>query len=218
MALLKAVSKGFWAVGNIGVSEDIRPEEAKHIRYLNIGTFLFCIINLGYFFQSLVDEKSPLIMTFSLISISVLCLVVYVFHMLGRYNTARMYCFLLFFASTLFIYPLTGKEVVDHYFIFVAIAYSFLLFPRKEKVSMTIIIALAIACYLAIMVLYEHVEPIYHLDQSALNLWNQILLYILFIVFIVFMISGRYFTVKTEDSLMEERKKVEEMAALLKIP
>jgi class 3 adenylate cyclase len=216
MAFPNTVSRGFWAIGNIGLTSDIRPEEAKHIRYLNIGTFLLCMINLGYFFQSLVDERTPLIIAIAQISTSVLCLLVYMFHMLARYNTGRIYCFLLYYASALFVYPLTGKEVVDHYFIFVAIAYSFLVFPRKEKVSMTIIIALAFACYLAIMVLYEHVEPVYHLDQSTLNLGNQILLYILFIVFIVFMISGRYFTVKTEDSLMEEREKVEEMAALLK--
>jgi class 3 adenylate cyclase len=216
MVLLNAVSKGFWAVGNIGVSAEVRPEEAKHIRYLNIGTFLFCIINLGYFFQGLVDENAPIIIAIAQICTAVLCLLVYMFHTLGRYNTARIYCFLLFYAACLFIYPLSGKEVVDHYFVFVAIAYSFLVFPRKERVSMTVIIVLGFICYLTIMVLYEHVEPVLQLDQSALNLGNQILLYILFIVFIVFMISGRYFTVKTEKSLMEERDKVEEMAALLK--
>jgi class 3 adenylate cyclase len=216
MALLDVISRGFWAVGNIGVAPEIRPEEAKHIRYLNIGTFLFGVINLGYFFQSLVDEKTPALMAMARIFTSVLCLLVYIFHNLGRYNTARIYCFLLFYASALFMYPLSGKEVVDQYFIFTAIAYSFLVFPRTKKVSMTIIIALGVICYFVILVLYQHVEPAVQLDQSALNLANQINLYIMLIIFIVFMISGRYFTVKTEDSLMAEREKVEEMAAVLK--
>jgi class 3 adenylate cyclase len=216
MALLDVIGRGFWAVGNIGVAPEIRPEEAKHIRYLNIGTFLFGVINLGYFFQSLVDEKTPALMAMARIFTSVLCLLVYIFHNLGRYNTARIYCFLLFYASALFMYPLSGKEVVDQYFIFTAIAYSFLVFPRTKKVSMTIIIALGVICYFVILVLYQHVEPAVQLDQSALNLANQINLYIMLIIFIVFMISGRYFTVKTEDSLMAEREKVEEMAAVLK--
>ena len=213
---MDAVSKGFWAVGNVGVAPEVRPEEAKHIRYLNIGTFLFAIINLGYFFQSLADERTPAIMAAAQISTSVLCLLVYIFHSLSRYNTARIYCFLLFYTSALFMYPLSGKEVVDHYFIFTAIAYAFLVFPRKEKGSMTIIIGLGVICYLVILVLYQYVEPAVVFDQSAVDLANQVLLYIMLVMFIVFMISGRYFTVKTEDSLMEEREKVEEMAALLK--
>ncbi len=115
MALLNTASKGFWAIGDIGITADIRPEEAKHIRYLNIGTFLFCIINLGYFFQSVTGEKT-FILGIAQISTSVLCLLVYIFNMLGRYNAARIYCFLLFYVIALFTYPLSGREVVDHYF------------------------------------------------------------------------------------------------------
>ena len=215
MSLLDTVNKGFWAIGNIGITPDIRPEEAKHIRYLNIGTFLLCIINLGYFFQSIADEKT---FTIGIIQIfaSILCLLVYKFHMLGRYNTARIYLFLLYYVVALFVYPFTGKEVVDHYFIFTAIGYSFLVFPRTEKGLMITIIILGFICYFVTFVLYENVEPVFIPDQSSLNLHNQILLYIILAIFIVFMMSGKYFTDKMEDTLMEEREKLSEMAALLK--
>ena len=71
-------------------------------------------------------------------------------------------------------------------------------------------------CYLVILVLYEHVEPAFKLEQSALALQNQILLYIIFAVFIIFMMSGKNFVDKTEDSLRAEREKLAEMASLLK--
>jgi len=215
MAFIDAVSKGFWAILDIGITQDIRPEETKHIRYLNIGTFLMGVINLGFFFQSLAIDI-PAITPITQISTSALCIVVFILNMLGRYSAARVFCFLIFYSAALVTYPLGGKEIVDHYFIFIAIGYAFLIFPRHEKGLMTTIIISGFACYIAIMVLYEYVEPIAHIDQSSIILQNQLLLYVIFIIFIVFMISGRYFVVKTEDSLLEEREKVEEMAALLK--
>ena len=100
MAFPDTISKAYWAVGNIGVTPDIRPEEAKHIRYFNIGTFLIITINLGYFLKDLPDEEAP-VRAIAQISTAVLCLLVYVFHIQGRYNTARIYGFLLFYAENL---------------------------------------------------------------------------------------------------------------------
>jgi len=216
MAFLNMVGKGFWAIGNIGVTPDIRPEEAKHIQYFNIGMFLMMVINLFYFFQTVTAERTPMIIPIAQISSSVLVLLVFIFHKLSRYSTARIYGFLLFYANALILHSLSGKDVVDHYFIFIAIGYAFLVFPRKEKGLMTTMIISAFICYLAIMVLYEYVEPVGRFDQSALAIQNQILLYIVFIIFIVFMIAARNFTDRTEDSLIKEREKLAEMATLLK--
>ena len=168
------------------------------------------------FFQGLADEKIAIIIPIANISASALSLLVYILQMLGRYNTARIYLFSLFYALTLFSYPLSGKDVVDHYFVFTPMAYSFLIFPRENKGSMTLIIALGFICYLAIIVLYQHVEPVFHLDKSALALQNQILIYTVIIVFILGMMCAKYLVNKTEDSLMKEREKLSEMASLLK--
>jgi hypothetical protein len=84
------VGKGFWAIGNIGVSPDIRPEEAKHIQYFNIGMFLMMVINLFYFSLTVTDERTPMIIPIAQISTSVLCLLVYMFHKLGSFTTARI--------------------------------------------------------------------------------------------------------------------------------
>ena len=215
MVFMDTVNKGFWAVCNIGVTPRVRPEEAKHIQYFNICTFLIIIINLGFFLKDLPDEKAPLTGAVQ-IATAVLCLLVYVFHSLGRYNTARIYGFLLFYAENLITSPLSGKDVVDHYFVFVAIAYAFLVFPRKEKRLMTAMILLGLICYVSDLVLYEHMEPTRLLDHTALVRKNQIILYLIFFAFTFFMISGRSFTNKTEDMLMKEREKLSEMADLLK--
>jgi len=216
MAFLNKVSEGFRAIWDIGITPDIRPEEVKHIRFVNIGAFLLCVTNLFFFFLGLADEKTTNIIPIANISTSALSLLVYKFQVLGRYNTARIYLFSLFYALTLFSYPLSGKDIVDHYFVFTPIAYSFVVFPRREKASMIITILTGFICYLAIMVLYEHVEPAFHLDESTLALQNQIIIYTVFMVFILGMMSAKYLVNKTEDSLMEEREKLSEMASLLK--
>ena len=216
MALLDMIIKGFRHIWDIGVSPDIRPEEIKHIRFANIGAFLLCVINVGFFIQGLIDEKTDIIIPIANISTSALSLLVYKFQMLGRYNTARIYLFSLFYALALFTYPLSGKAVVDHYFILTPIAYSFVMFPRSEKASMIITILTGFICYLVIMMLYQHVEPVFHIDESALAQQNQIIIYTVFIVFILGMMSAKYLVNKTEDSLMEEREKLSDMASLLK--
>jgi class 3 adenylate cyclase len=216
MALLNTIWKGFWAIGEIGITPDVRPEEAKHIRLLNMGFLLFVVINLAYSFQGLTDEKTPVVEPIVQISGVVLCLLIYVFNRLGRYNTARIYGMSLYYAQALILYSLSGSSVVDHYFFFAAIAYSFLIFPRKEKRLMTITIIFGFVCYIANLFLYEYVEPAYLLDQSVLNLRNQVLLYVVFMVFIILTMFGRRFMDKTEDSLAEERKKLSEMSAVLK--
>jgi class 3 adenylate cyclase len=216
MAILKMVGKGFWAIGEIGITPDVRPEEAKHIRLLNMGFLLFVVINLAYSFQGLTDEKTPVVIPIVQISGVVLCLLIYAFNRLGRYNTARVYGMSLYYVQALILYPLSGRSVVDHYFFFTAIAFSFLIFPRKEKRLMTITIIFGFVCYVATLFLYEYVEPASQVDPSTLDFQNQVLLYVVFLLVIVLMMFGRRFMDKTEDSLAEEREKLAEMSALLK--
>jgi class 3 adenylate cyclase len=216
MAILKMVGKGFWAIGEIGITPDVRPEEAKHIRLLNMGFLLFVVINLAYSFQGLTDEKTPVVIPIVQISGVVLCLLIYAFNRLGRYNAARVYGMSLYYVQALILYPLSGRSVVDHYFFFTAIAFSFLIFPRKEKRLMTITIIFGFVCYVATLFLYEYVEPASQVDPSTLDFQNQVLLYVVFLLVIVLMMFGRRFMDKTEDSLAEEREKLAEMSALLK--
>jgi class 3 adenylate cyclase len=216
MALVNWIQKSFWAIGEIGITRDLRPEEAKHIRLLNFGMILLGVLNMGWFFQSLAHEKTGIIIPIAQISTAVLCLPVYIFHMLGRYNTARVYGMFLFYTCALVIYSFSGKEIVDHYFIFTAIGATFLIFPRKEKKLMALTIIAGFVCYLAILFLYEHVEPAIQVDPSTLNLRNQVLLYCIFMVFIVLMMLGKRYMDKTEDSLIEEHEKLADMTVLLK--
>ncbi len=217
MRFVDTATKAFRAIPNIGVTPDIRPEEAKHIKYLNAGFALMVIINLAYFFQSLFAEKLPFIIPLGQLSGAVLCLLVFGFNQFGRYTTARVYGFLLFYANGLLLFTLSGKEVLDHYLIFISIGYAFFVFPKKEKGLMVFIIVSGVICYLAILVLYEYVTPVSQADLgAAARRANQVLLYTVFLVFIVLMMSGRYFTEQMENSLMQEREKLAEMGALLK--
>ena len=216
MVLLNAVSRRFRSIWNIGVTPDIRPEEVKHIRYTNIGAFILCVINIAAFIQGLADDRIAIIFPIANISVSALSLVVYALNMSGRYNAARIYLFLVFYALALFTYPLSGKEIVDHYFLFTPIAYSFLVFPREKKGSIALIIVLGFICYFAIMVLYQHVEPVFQLDKSSMALQNQFIIYSVILIFILGMMAAKYLVNKTEDSLAEERKKLAEMAEVLK--
>jgi adenylate cyclase len=216
MEFLDTTTKAFRAIPNIGVTPDIRPEEAKHIKYLNIGFALMVIINLAYFLQNLVTEEAPLIIPLGQFSGAVLCLLVFVLNRLGHFTAARVYGFLLFYANGLLLFTLSGKEIVDHYMIFISIGYAFFVFPKKEKGLLGFIIVLGVICYLTILFLYEYVVPVSPADPNFAVKANRVLLHIVFLVFIVLMISGRYFTEQMENSLMQEREKLTEMSALLK--
>jgi adenylate cyclase len=215
MTIWNTVARAWWAIGNIGVTPDIRPEEAKHIQYFNIGTFLIVVLNIAFYAKDLPDEKSSIPALAQLVT-AALCLLVYVFHKQGRYNLGRMYGFLIFYLENLVTCPLSGKEVVDHFFIFAAIAYAFLVFPKKEGGSLAVILILGVICYVVIQILYEYTEPIRPLDPSEIASKNRIILYTIFFAFTIFMIAGRNFVNKTEDLLMKERERLKEMADLLK--
>ena len=216
MVLLDKATKAFRAISNIGITPEIRPEEAKHIRYLNIGFSLVVFINLAYFFQGLIDAKTPGIFLLAWPTVSILCFLVFIFNKLGRYTVARVYGFLLFYANCLFFFPLSGKNVVDHYMIFTSFGYAFLVYPRKEKNLLALNIILGIICYFTILVLYEYIPPVVQTDPSDLKIQNQVLIYVILFLFVIFMISGKLFTDEMEDSLMKEREKLAEMSTLLK--
>jgi len=216
MRLLDTITQAFRSIPDIGITPELRPEDAKHIRYLNIGFSLMLVINLAYFFQGLTDAQTPIILQVANLIVSTLCVLVFIFNMRGRYTTARVYGFLLYYASCLFFFPLSGNAVHDHYMIFISLGYAFLVFPRKENKLMALIIILGIICYFAVLVLYEHIAPATQTDPLAVKIQNQVTIYITLILFIIFMISGKYFTDQMEDSLADERYKLAEMGSLLK--
>lgn len=135
MGLFDTITKAFRSIPDIGVRPELRPEEAKHIRYLNIGFALCALINLAFAIQGLTHPNIPPIMFLGQFMLAILTLPVFIFNAHGRYTAARVYGFLLFYASTLFFFPLSGKGVVDHYLWFTAVGYAFLVFPRREKVT-----------------------------------------------------------------------------------
>ena len=95
MVLLDKATKAFRAIPNIGITPDIRPEEAKHIRYLNIGFSLMVFINLAYFFQGLIDTKTPGIFLLAWPTVSILCFLVFIFNKLGQGIRNRTIWFIL---------------------------------------------------------------------------------------------------------------------------
>lgn len=216
MSPFTLIQKAFWAIGDIGVAPGTRPEEIKHIRFLNIGVLFLAIISAGWFLQGLMDEKISLIKPMvQLINIP-MCGIVYFLQIRRWHTAARIYSFLLFYGVTLSLYPLSGIEIIDHYFIFTGIASAFLVFPRREKRLMVSSIILGFLCYLGVLGLYTYIVPAYTKAPPDVNLTNQIILYNIFIIFFIFMLAGRYFNDKTEVALMEEREKSAEMTTLLK--
>ena len=210
------VLKVLKAIPNIGVTPDIRPEEVKHIQYVNIGFSLLAATNLGFFIPELIAAKTLFIIPLAQLSFAILCIPVFILNRLRWYTLARVYGFLLFYANCFFIFPLSGKEVADHYFVFTAFGYAFFVFPRRQKALMIAVIILGILCYAAILVQYEHVEPVLKANLAAAKMGNQVIFYVIMLAFIILMVSGKYFMDEMEDSLKEEREKIAEMSSLLK--
>jgi len=216
MGLSDTITNAFRSIPDIGVTPDLRPEDAKHIRYLNIGFSLLVFINLAYFLQGLTDAQTHFILLIIWPTIAALAVMVFIFNKRGRYTTARLFGFMLFYANCLVVFPLSGKDVADHYLIFISFGFAFLVYPRREKNLLALNIILGVLCYFTILVLYEYIPPATQVDPLALKIQNQVIIYITLILFVIFMISGRYFTDQMEDSLAEERHKLTEMSSLLK--
>ncbi|MEE8541034.1 MAG: adenylate/guanylate cyclase domain-containing protein [Desulfobacterales bacterium] len=216
MAIFKLIRTAFWAIGNIGITKDTPPTEKKHISFLNIGILFFGLVCLAWFLGNLTNEKvAPIESTVYILGF-VLCMLVYPLQLWHHYNAARIYSFFLFYTLTLFLFPLSGKLIVDHYFIFTGIASAFLVFPRNQKKLMIAMIILGGICYFAVWVLYEYVTPLYQVSPSAVSRRNWIILINIFIIFFIFMMSGRSFTERTENNLIKEHEKLAEMTTLLK--
>jgi class 3 adenylate cyclase len=174
------------------------------------------VFGLAWFFVNLMDENVNIILPFVEIFVVVLCVPYYLLSRAGRHDAARIYGMFLFFTAGLFTYTYSGKDIVDHYWILVGIACCFLIFPRDKKRWIIMTILYGFVCYIAILVLYKYAAPTSGMDQSALDLKNQVTFYTIFGLFIVLMMLGRYFADKTEDALVKEREKVADMAELLK--
>lgn len=216
MALFKLIRTAFWAIGNIGITKDTPPTEKKHISFLNIGILFFGLVCLAWFLGNLTNEKvTPIEPTVHILGF-MLCMLVYPLHLRHHYNAARIYSFFLFYALTLFLFPLSGKRIVDHYFIFTGIASAFLVFPRTQKRLMIAMIIFGVICYFAVWALYEYVIPLYQVSPSAVSRRNWFILYNIFIIFFILMMSGRSFTERTENDLIKEHEKLAEMTTLLK--
>ncbi len=216
MALLSLVRKPFWTIGDIGITKDTPPMEKKHIRFLNIGILFFGIICLAWFLGNLTNEEfAPIESTVHILGF-VLCMVVYPLHLRHHYNVARIYTFLLFYTIALFLFPLSGKHIVDHYFIVAATASAFLVFPRDQERLMYLMITLGILCIAVVFVLYQHVAPACQIDPYAATWRNRIILVNIFCIFFIFIMSGKSFTDRTEKNLIEEHGKLTEMSTVLK--
>ena len=95
MVLLDKATKAFRAIPNIGITPDIRPEEAKHIRYLNIGFSLMIFINLSFFLKGLIGAKTLSIFLLAWPTVSILCFLVFIFNKLGQGIRNRTIWFIL---------------------------------------------------------------------------------------------------------------------------
>jgi len=216
MALFKLIHTAFWAIGDIGITKDTPSIEKKHIRFLNIGILFFGLVCLAWLVGSIAHKKTvPVEFTVYLTGF-VLCMGVYPLQLRHHYNLARIYSFLLFYALSIFLFPLSGKHIVDHYFISVGMASAFLVYPRDQKMLMYLMIALGMLCIAVVFVLYQYVAPAYQIDPSAATWRNRIILVNIFFIFFILILSGKSFTDRTETTLIKEHEKLAEMTTLLK--
>ncbi len=216
MAFFNLVYKLFWTIGDIGITKDTPPTEKKHIRFLNIGILFFGLVCLTWLLRSITHEKTSPVEVIVYFAGFVLCLWVYPIQLRHHYTLARIYSFLLFYTITLFLFPLSGKNIVDHYFIFIGIASAFLVFPRDQKKLMCLMILLGALCFVAVLVLYQHITPAFQIDPSAVTRRNRFILYNIFFIFFIFIFSGKSFTDRTEKNLIEEHAKLTKMSTFLK--
>jgi len=209
-------STAFNFIWNIGITENVKPEETKHLRILNVGALFYGINALIWLSIQFASGSYWGWIEFFELSGIVYVIIVFFLQSRGRYTLARV---VLMFGSMPILgatYVLSGPALADHYFFFTSIAFSYLLFPRTEKKLLIASVTCGLLCYLLVLYLYTVVPPSVSVSADDIQTTNTVIIYNLLILMVIFIAASRSFMSKTEDLLEKEHNKLADMTALLK--
>jgi len=206
-------------IWNIGITKNVRPEETKHIRILNVGALFYAINVLIWLSIQFADGFHwGWIEFFEVLGI-VYVIIVFFLQSRGHYTLARV---VLIFGPMPILsatYVFSGPVLTDHYFLFTCIAFSFLLFPRTEGKLLMAAVACGLICYVLVLYLYTVVPPKTVIPVEDIQTTNAVIIYNLLFLMVVFMAQrikladmtellkkmfGRYLSADVMNSIIDD--------------
>ena len=130
----------FLKIRDIGVPEDMRPEEAKFIRMINIAVLFFTLTLLPWMIFQLAHLHITIFVIQALMMVATLP--VLRFNHKGRYTLARVHLSVIAHLFLVFMCIVSAGALVTHYFFFIAAGCMALGFPRDETKWMVTLITL----------------------------------------------------------------------------
>jgi len=197
---------------NIGIDENTKPSDAKHIVLVNFLAILcFFMIPLCYMpvYIYYYPETLNLIMigtAYSILNLFVLLFNHYKFH-----TFAKLYYCLITLIPFIFVPLLTGRETNLHIFTFNVIFLTFFIFSHHERLYRNTVIVIQIALYIFLEVWFLNNDAIMSANRdfiSSFKIINSIGLIIFFTATAAYAYVTYY---RAETQLEAEREKSESL-------
>ena len=202
-------------IRDIGVPEDMRPEEARSVRAINLGIYFLVIAFLPSWMivSSLKAHYAHLALE---IVMEILALFIFLFNHRGQYLLARIYGCLLVNVVVMGMSVLSGDAVILHYFFIVAAGLS-VFFPRGETKIAILMVVLSFICFNLALFLHHRISAFVIYSDTHRLLVNRGVEYTLFLAIVMIMLVTRYFVINADEQINQEKERVTRLSDKLKL-
>jgi signal transduction histidine kinase len=220
MSIVQSIKNFSIKMRDIGIPEDMPPEEAKHVKLLNSIYILSALLTgPGGVISSIQKGWIAYLIVHSSMILSQM-LGVYLNH-LGRFTLSRVWYAISNITIMVLVTALNDKELISYYIFFIFPLAFVLVFPKKETKLMYAMLGLDCVAFILASFINASWEPVYEwTPKEIVDMNNLVLLYIALIIFLISLLSRMYINQAEErtrqvnlelDKSNRELKKIDEM-------
>ena len=211
MGLIEPLKK----IRDVGVPEDMPPEDAKYIRALNILVFLAWPPHLMWGLQALAQQRSvPAAVHFVWVA---LILSNYLIVSGRRYLVAKIFLIVLLNLHTVIAAVFIHGLYTDKWNLLFAALVPFI-FSRKETRWMLAVIGFCLAAYYVKPALGQYFVPLYGMEYSGLEFGgDKTAVLVFYLVLVAAPAIYRQISIWSDERLQEEKSKVALLSEKLKV-
>jgi adenylate cyclase len=205
-----------FALWETGITDDVSPEEAKHIRFFNTGASIGVLLSLLIALTISILARAILIHSVVAFLLSFMLAGSILLNKFQKYTLARVYGVLLLYTVIMlnFVYFI-GEDYFGQFYIMLVTMAMFLIFPRSESTLMHLIILLGFTCFTISMLFYNPLVNLYISELIRTGdlffIQSPIPAFVLFLIFIALGYVFRHIWLATEEKLRIERERSEQL-------
>jgi len=195
---------------NLGVPDGMNPEDAKYVRMSNASALQMIVVTIPY--MILCALNGWWIVFFEVLGVSILLSFTYLFNKKGNYFLANVYFGTTLNVHLMFVTVVLGRESWLQLLIFFTAGGAINLLRRERKVFMVLTFASVLIAYHLALVFEGMFDPLYMLSARQYEVLNNFVVFTIFALVVLNGLTGRIGALATEDNLLAEKKKTEELS------